>query len=233
MRNFRDLSYLGLKEGMLLRSDVLYKLTFKERRMLKKDHNLKVVVDLRHPLEIKKLKDSKMFRVKYYNLPMVVKTNDPSVEVKRTLTVNNLTLSDMTYFYQCFVDPDRKEIWTKIFELLLEDNDKGILFHCSAGKDRTGIVIAVILTVLGFDKETIYRDYLLTNENPLYFKTIAEKMDEESKAIFLEHYKAKKEYLDESFKKIDENFGSMDNFLKECCSLNDEKIVKIKEKYLK
>ena len=40
----------------------------------------------------------------------------------------------------------------------------GAVFHCSAGKDRTGIVAALILEVLGVDPQTITADYLLTNE---------------------------------------------------------------------
>ena len=40
----------------------------------------------------------------------------------------------------------------------------GAVFHCSAGKDRTGIVAALVLEVLGVDRETITADYLLTNQ---------------------------------------------------------------------
>ena len=41
---------------------------------------------------------------------------------------------------------------------------KGVVFHCSAGKDRTGMLAALILEVLGVDAETIGADYLLTNK---------------------------------------------------------------------
>ena len=39
-----------------------------------------------------------------------------------------------------------------------------ILFHCSAGKDRTGIAAILILLALGVDEETAIYDYMLTNE---------------------------------------------------------------------
>ena len=226
MRNFRDLSYLGLKEGMICRSDVLYRLTFKEKRLLKKEHNIKIIIDLRRPKEAKKLKDSFMFFVKRYNISMV--TNEAQIK-----EVKGLELPDMVFFYQDVVRMDKKPSWEKIFKLLLEDNNKGILFHCSAGKDRTGVICAVILTILGFDKETIYKDYLLTNDNPLYYKTIAEKMPPETKEVFLDHFMAKREYLDATFKEIDKVYGSFDNFLKECCCLDEIKINKLKQKYLK
>jgi len=50
-----------------------------------------------------------------------------------------------------------------MFQKLIESDDP-LLFHCSAGKDRTGIGAALILTALGVDRETVKRDYLLSNE---------------------------------------------------------------------
>lgn len=225
MRNFRDLSYLGLKPGMICRSDVLYKLSFKDKRFLKKEHNVRIVIDLRRKEEIKRLKDSHIFRVKRLHIPLA-SSNIIFTEIK------GVQVPDMLAFYSEFVQPSKKEIWTKLFNLFLEDNNKGILYHCSSGKDRTGVLTAILLTVLGFDEQTIYEDYLLTNKNPLYYKEYVLQFDEEKRNIILDYSQAKKEYLDTTFNEIDRIYGSMDNFLKECCSLNEEKISKLKAKYL-
>ena len=225
MRNFRDLSYLGLKPGMICRSDVLYKLSFKDKRFLKREHNVRIVIDLRRIEEIKRLKDSHIFGVKHLHIPLA------SSDVKY-IEIKGLTLPDMTAFYSEFVQPCKKEIWRALFALLLKDNTKGILYHCSSGKDRTGVLTAVILTVLGFDKDTVYKDYLLTNESPLYYKEMVQKLDEETRNIMLDYFQAKKEYLDITFNEIDRIYGSMNNFLKECCDLDEEKIKKLKRKYL-
>lgn len=225
LRNFRDLSYLGLKKGMLCRSDLLYKLSLKDKRFLKKEHNIKIVVDLRRSDECHRTKDTRIFMVKHLHIPLAAN------EIK-TVQIKHMTLPDMHAFYKEMVEPSKKESWTRLFNLMLKDNNKGILYHCSSGKDRTGVLTAVILAVLGFDKETIYNDYLLTNQNPLYYKEIVKSMDEESRNIILEHSAAKKEYLDTSFNEIDRIYGSMDNFLKENCSLNAEKIQKLRDKYL-
>lgn len=225
MRNFRDLSYLGLKPGMICRSDVLYKLSFKDKKFLKREHNVRVVIDLRRKEEIKRLKDSHIFGVKRLHIPLA------SSEVKY-IQIKSLTLPDMTAFYNEFVQPSKKEIWRTLFSWLLKDNTKGILYHCSSGKDRTGVLTAVILTVLGFDKDTVYKDYLLTNESPLYYKEMVQKLDEETRNIMLDYFQAKKEYLDITFNEIDRIYGSIDNFLKECCDLNEDKIKKLRDKYL-
>jgi protein-tyrosine phosphatase len=48
-----------------------------------------------------------------------------------------------------------------LFKLLLRD-DGAVMFHCSAGQDRTGVAAALILSALGVDRETIVRDYHLS-----------------------------------------------------------------------
>lgn len=227
MRNFRDLSYLGLKEGMICRSDVLYNLSKEDKVFLKKEHNIKIVIDLRRKRERKRLKDSFIFGVRHYALPLAADGEIKMVEHQ------GMTLPDMTSFYKEIVGREKKPTWTKIFKLLLKNNNKGILYHCSSGKDRTGVLTAVILYTLGFDKETIYKDYLLTNESPLYYKEhVPETLNKEQKKIWLEYFEARKEYLDISFNEIDRVFGSLDNFLIENCSLDDNRIQKLKDKYL-
>ena len=47
---------------------------------------------------------------------------------------------------------------------IAESSGAGVVFHCSAGKDRTGVIAALILEVLGVDGKTIADDYLLTNQ---------------------------------------------------------------------
>ncbi len=53
--------------------------------------------------------------------------------------------------------------YRRLFELLLEGGRLPLLFHCSAGKDRTGFGAALLLTALGVPQETVMADYLATN----------------------------------------------------------------------
>jgi protein-tyrosine phosphatase len=55
--------------------------------------------------------------------------------------------------------------YRRFFRILLElEEGSAILWHCTDGKDRTGIAAMLILTALGADRQTILEDYLLTNE---------------------------------------------------------------------
>ena len=55
------------------------------------------------------------------------------------------------------------ETWLKMFEIFAEPDDHPIVLHCTAGKDRTGVSTAFLLSVLGVDRKLIEADYLLTN----------------------------------------------------------------------
>ena len=57
------------------------------------------------------------------------------------------------------------ESWQRLFGILAEPLDSAVVIHCTAGKDRTGVLTAFFLTVLGVDRDTIEADYLLTNRD--------------------------------------------------------------------
>lgn len=58
---------------------------------------------------------------------------------------------------------DHLDSYRRLFALLLQEERRPLLFHCSAGKDRTGIGAALILTVLGADRATVMADYVATD----------------------------------------------------------------------
>jgi protein-tyrosine phosphatase len=97
-----------------------------------------------------------------------------------------------------------------------------LLFNCSAGKDRTGLAAALLLTALGVPRETIVEDYLLSNEtaeallemmmdrNPRYAALLA--IDPQALAPVLT---AQHAYLDIAFAEIDRVCGSFETYMAE------------------
>jgi protein-tyrosine phosphatase len=70
----------------------------------------------------------------------------------------------MIDLYRWFVtDPVARERFASVLRLLAAPDAPPVLFHCTAGKDRTGWTAALVLTALGVDRETVLADYLLTN----------------------------------------------------------------------
>lgn len=222
MLNFRELAYKNIKEGKLFRSATLHELSPEDQKLLS-DKNIKVIVDLRSPEEIADKPDTQIDGINNISLTLSV------IEDAKPVVYRGLELPDLIECYQQLVAINLKETWSKIFDLIL-NSDGGILFHCSQGKDRTGVVCAMILCALGVDKETIFNDYLLTNQNPVFFGN--QNMPKEIQEILADYFSAKTEYLQASFDYIDKAYGSFDNFLRDCCSLDESKLKQIKERYL-
>lgn len=233
MQNFRCIAYANVKKDLIFRSEGLFSLTDQNVSLFSR-YNIKTIIDLRSEREQNNKPDPIISGVNHIALPLM-KKRDAGQEIK-TVVVNGIPLPDMAELYRQLVAPDRKEVWTKIFNLLL-DNNAGILFHCSEGKDRTGVVSAIILSALGVERSIVINDYLLTNESPL-FKTIpadyfeGSGLDDKTKLMIFNHFKAHEEYLSSVFDEIEKIYGSMDSFLFECCSLDDQKLEILKKKYL-
>lgn len=131
------------------------------------------------------------------------------------------------------------------FKLMLNeiaelDDSEGLLFHCSAGKDRTGFGAALILACLNVDRETIIEDYLLTAK---YFKP-----DSESKRLTKKyaHYgfadvdpqiirpmlEVRPEYIGEAFRAIDEHYESIESYLESVYELSSKDLDTFRSKLL-
>lgn len=111
------------------------------------------------------------------------------------------------------------------FKYVQDANSLPLSYHCSAGKDRTGVATMLILSALGVDKETIMKDYMLSKE---YIKG---KYDS-----YLKYYPqiaplvtVDEKYLNAAYNKIDEKYGSMTKFLTETLGVD---LDKMKQLYL-
>lgn len=101
----------------------------------------------------------------------------------------------------------------------LVNTERGFLLHCSAGKDRTGFGAAIILSLLGVNRETIIHDYLISNQATELAERMKEKMAERAAAEgmtlpmsddILEVFAGvREEYLHGAFDEIDQHYGGI------------------------
>ena len=153
IENMRDIggykSCLGnrVKIGRIIRSNLPIKLSKDDLEMLNK-MAIKTVIDLRskEEVEIKKsiFEHNKNFKV--YHAEINIGMDIPKTQelvAKSYMEILNL----------------HEEI-KKVFEIL--GNNERILYFCNAGKDRTGVVTALILKLLGVSEEDIIKDYVAT-----------------------------------------------------------------------
>ena len=105
-----------------------------------------------------------------------------------------------------------------LFERLIAGDR--VVVHCTAGKDRAGTAAALLLTALGVPRDTVFEDYLLTNELWDWSGRDTGDLDAEArKAIF----SAREDYLSAAFRTIEDRFGNVDTYLVEYVGLDNAK----------
>ena len=128
--------------------------------------------------------------------------------------------------------------YAKFFDILLDNRDGAVLWHCTYGKDRTGVAAALILYALGVDEDVIMQDFLLTNEvyknNIAYLEKelISRGCDEmvigETQAMA----GVKGEYLTAALDAVKEKYGSIQVYIKNQLGVSDEETEQLRNMYL-
>ncbi len=169
--NFRDLGgYPGhdgrhTRWGRLFRSDALHELTAGDVALLR-ELGLRTVVDLRTERELHRSGRGPLGPepVDFHHLAVVREG------VQGTVTADAESLAapappgdDLAERYLWYLDVGRDSLVGAL--TLLADADRyPLVFHCAAGKDRTGVLAALVLELAGVDREVIVADYVITAE---------------------------------------------------------------------
>ena len=237
--NFRDIGGYATKDGRhvkwgkIYRSAELSHLT--EADLIKlRQLSLGYVADFRGPYEVKAAPDKLPATATWISLPAGSEHTGDSNYMK-TLFQQAKGDSGLIPFYRNIVP--FKDRYAPLFTvLLLADKDSALLFHCTAGKDRTGIAAALVLYALGVDEATIVEDYVATNyyrrnENEKAMKGMAQryKLDEATARNLMS---AKEAYIQATFDTIKSQYGTIDSYLEKVMALSKEKRALLQQKYL-
>ena len=181
--NLRDLGKSiggAVPKGVYLRSGKLSMLTREECAALCRKLNIKCVIDLRTPVESAEFPDplTPEMGVEFLQIPLLkdatVKLtqetgSDPMTilrNLRKTPEKLKAMMPDFNALYVNIVTEEysRSQL-DKVVETLRQNAGKGIctLFHCTAGKDRSGIVSMALLKSYGVSDDDIIRDYMRSN----------------------------------------------------------------------
>jgi protein-tyrosine phosphatase len=158
--NIRDMGGYTTRNGKvtrwktIMRSGSMDKLTPDSQQRLV-EHGVKYIVDLRATWEAQKFPNvfAGSTLIAYHSCP-VISSNDMDKMLEGITT-----LADM---YTTILEQCQEQIKT-VLEIIAEQLPNGtVLFHCWAGKDRTGIIAALLLALAGVPAEIIASDYALT-----------------------------------------------------------------------
>ena len=159
--NIRDLGGLETADGSVIRWNRLYRgdcLAFLSPDEWKKleDFGIVSIIDLRSKSETLLMKDQVPETMQYYHCPLQKEEIDFENAAESASKAFTKSLADG---YQKMLYDSPELIAGAVKTVVQCLNKGGVLFHCTAGKDRTGVLSAVLLTLLGADREYIVAEY--------------------------------------------------------------------------
>lgn len=168
--NFRDLGGYPtadghhLRSGRVFRSDSVSHMSESDIAHVVDVLGLLTVVDLRSPHEVETYGHGPLGAagVTVHHQPIIDEVRpgkierDPDAPPPGTMTVDQVYLSMLDRYGARFAG---------VLRIIADPANQPVVFHCAAGKDRTGIVAALLLSVLGVDDGIVAADYALTEEH--------------------------------------------------------------------
>jgi len=236
---------LRVKTGYLFRSGHLSDLEEEDFNQFK-NLQLKTIIDLRRPSEIEKYQTPSLEKVETLNLSVSSDDNEFAVAanfLNGAQLPTEITGKIIEKYFKNSVT-EKLDSYIPVFESLTNPDNFPLLFHCVAGKDRTGIVSAFLLGILDIDESVIIEDYLLTNklrekEMQLKEKQIrdhlvkttennSEKLIEERMEIAQSLLYAKENFITSVFDEIRKSFGTWDDFRLNGLKIDNERFEELK-----
>ncbi len=244
--NFRDIGGIRTKDGnyvkwgKIFRSDNLSQL---KNREFKKFNNLNIqtVYDLRTSGEVDGKEDNLPDNVKYVHAPLVKDSADVLKKIKGRVIKGAITeqqsLQFMNNLYGSIVDDNIPALRNMIHNVVKSESP--VLYHCSAGKDRTGIITALVLSILNVDRDIIINEYLLSDyyrreklEGILKLakaaKVVRPKIDIGAIQNFMD---VDEQFINTAFNIIDTKYGGIDSYIRNQLQITDEQRKMIIKKF--
>jgi len=188
--NFRDLGGYRTHDGRtvawrrLFRSAALHKMNERDIARLEQEISPRAVIDLRRQQDPEKNPEIVLLKetgARYYSIPFSTwpwpgpsKTSESSSYVKDEVQAHQNTANmGNIYLNRIREQPFGKRL-VDALEIIAEGDNHPLVFHCSAGKDRTGVLAAMVLAAMGVVDEDVVEDYALSG--PL-MKEIRDRMN--------------------------------------------------------
>lgn len=205
------------RERVFLRSDNLTLITPQEIHELKA-YGLSTVIDLRHSGETNEEPD-----------PL---TSDPAIDYRNIAVLDyaEFTLEDMNRIRLSdlyITMAENAGFITQVFEVLAQAEGT-VLFHCTAGKDRTGIIAALLLKLVGVADPDIIADYQVS---ATYLTPKYAHRTESHAALYLNLFDSKPETMVEFLRYIDTRYGSIEAYFS-AKGVNPDTLNAIRDKFL-
>jgi len=245
--NFRDLGgYRAsdgrtVKWGLLYRSDALDKLTAEDDRYLDR-LGIARIVDFRSRDEVKDAPDKlpRSLVHRWVHMPiaaagvnvrkLIERINSGQIEERE---VSGLLVASNAGFTRTF-----SPVYRTWLHSLTEADGAPVVFHCTAGKDRTGFAAAIVLLTLGVPKDVVMQDYLASNtylaerNRAIEWRVRLFSFFRTDPAFLRPLLGVEPRYLNAAFNAMEKEYGSIDNYLRDALGADDVFRAALREHFL-
>ena len=240
-----------IKKGILLRTAKLSGISDEETALLRNTYKVSDIIDFRMPMEIAGFEDPVISGAEYHNIDVMQLTDSEFAafaDIQSDLNdiraiIDIMARYDLfgTALYKKYLDCESgKRGFGDFFRIILAAApDRAVLWHCTSGKDRTGLAAMLLMTALGVDEETVVSDYMLTNaynsasidKMKRYFSSLGwdEALTEMGLGVF---ESVEERFLRESIAHLNEKYGSVLDYIHNGLGITEKQIEELKERCL-
>ena len=241
-----------VRKGLLFRGGNLAKATDADIALLSDKYHLAHCFDFRTAVEVKYAPDKDVPGAQHHFMPTI----DPTTEKVGTTNLPPQAYKDLTGFIvenahhpmlrnvarSMYADMVRNEYtqlqYAAFLQMIANTEEGAVYWHCSQGKDRTGLGAALVLAALGADRDVIMQDFMISNE---YYADVIEDALEKVRTsgggldgedAVMTFIGVNKRYFTQALDIIDSEYGSMMEYLTGPLCLTDRDISKMRERLL-
>ncbi|MCD8322075.1 MAG: tyrosine-protein phosphatase [Oscillospiraceae bacterium] len=239
IENFRDMGGLvrgdgaSLRGGLLLRCGHLGRATDGDLDQLE-SMGVCAVIDLRDVSEREREPDRAVAGAENRHLPAVADLGTLFGIPISQITAAQAHEEFQTLYRYLAQSEESKNAYAEFFACLLRAAGRPVVFHCTQGKDRTGVGAALLLTALGFDRAAVVEEYMLTNQ------AMERRMDAlraknpapEELALAREVLLVFRENMTLYFQCLEESYGSARAYLEKAIGLGPAEIKALEKYYM-
>jgi len=235
-KNFRDLGGYRTKSGQHVRWNTIFRSASLNRLTAKDGSYLQTQVGIRTVCDFRGLSEREAS-------PNITDWMTPNAKMLllsiEADTGKSLSAAAMTGglgdFYINLVDTRATDIIKPFLEQLLDDKKLPFVYHCTAGKDRTGVASAILLGLLGVPDTTIVADFSLTNvatptlvaemeKNPKYAPLL-----KSNRAAMMKLLVAEPAWMEQTLAHINKKYGGIEGYVRNAVGLNATDIATLRQ----
>jgi protein-tyrosine phosphatase len=235
--NFRDLGGYRTEDGQRVRWGQVYRSArlseLTDRDVARVEAlGIHTVVDFRQSVDVGEHPDRLPEGVDYRPLPVFEYV---PMSHRRVLFNRHRLLDSFAGVYVNHIVERGAPTFGDLIRLLADESHLPLLFHCTAGKDRTGVAAALVLRALGVPRETVVEDYLLTNRSAQIF---IDELNEQIRAYNTRLLTAEQLYplmaasprlIGAALDHVDARYGGVEPYLRQRAGLSDDTLARLRE----